>query len=479
MKNIWFMNPPGPLYQRGEDRSQGNISGSSATSLRAPNDLGVMAAVAREMGFCASIRDYPAEGKSWADYASDLAAGCPDVIVMSITTATILQDVRAFELARSHCPAVRTVAKGALFYSIDVTVLNDPQFHHMDVALFGEAETILGDVLDAWMGGADLAGVRGVIFRDDRGKFARNSPKAFVENLDSIPFPARDLMRNELYVRPDTGQPQATIQTARGCPSHCIFCLTPLISGKRLRQRSAANVADEMEECVLRFGIRNFFLKADTFTINKKFVIDLCQEIIRRRLDVQWVANSRVDTIDEERLQWMKKAGCWLVAFGFESGDPESLRRMRKDTTVEEAREAMRLVRSTGLQSYGFFLIGLPWEDHQAIERTLDLAVELCCDYTELHIAVPYEGTELHRMASEMGVLTSSIMGHDYFDDPPIGTVHLTRADLLRYRKKGIRRLYLSPRFVLHTLRKIRSPRQLRFFATYGARLIRNWVRAS
>lgn len=479
MMNVWFLNPPGPLYQRGEDRSQGNVSGSSATSLRAPNDLGMMAAVARQLGCRVSIRDYPAECKTWSDYASDLVVDCPDAIVMSVTTATILQDMRAFELAKAHRAAVRTVAKGALFQSIEVAVWNDSRFRDMDAALFGEAETILGDVLGAWMHGADLAKVQGVIRRGDRGEFVRNAPKAFVEDLDTIPFPARDLMRNELYVRPDTGEPQATIQTARGCPSRCIFCLTPLISGARVRQRSPANVVDEMEECVTRFGIRNFFLKADTFTINKKFVIELCQEILRRGLDIRWVANSRVDTIDEERLQWMRKAGCWLVAFGFESGDPDSLRRMRKDATVEDAREAVRLVKNAGLQCYGFFLIGLPWEDRRPIDRTLDLAAELRCDFAELHIAVPYEGTVLHRIATEMGLMTSSNLGHDYFDDPPIGTIHLTRDEILRYRKEGIRRLYFSPRFVLHTLGKIRSPRQLMLFATYGARLIRNWVRAS
>lgn len=478
IRNILFFNPPGPLYQRGEDRSQGNVDSSSATSLRAPNDLAYMAAMVRRIGIEPHVRDYPAEQKTWSHFEADLRRLQPDAVVMSITHATIFQDVKAFDIAKRLNERVVTIAKGALFYACDVKALDRALFRSMDFALFGEAETIINDLVLELKQGGDAQSLPGVIARKE-GRFVRNVPKAFDADLDQLPFPARDLLRNELYVRPDTGEPQATIQTARGCPSRCIFCLTPTISGPKVRQRSPVNVVDEIEQCVRDFGIRNFFFKADTFTINKRYVVDICREILRRKLDIRWVANSRVDTIDAERLEWMKRAGCWLVAFGLESGDDDMLRKMKKDATCDDARRAVRLVKAHGLSVFGFFMIGLPWDTEATVQRTLDFATELDCDFIELHIATPYEGTELYDLAKDLGLIEHDAMGHDYFDHPAMGTLTLTREQLLQYRQKGLQRIYLAPSYVLRTLSRIRSPRQFMNYATYGARLVRNLLKTA
>lgn len=478
IRNILFVNPPGPLYQRGEDRSQGNVGSSSATSLRAPNDLAYMAAMVRRIGIEPAIRDYPAEKKSWPDYETDLRRLQPDAIVMSITNATVLGDMKAFDIAKSVNRDIVTIAKGALFYACDVKALDRDAFHSMDFALFGEAETIINDLLTELRRRGNAGLTPGVIARRE-GLFMRHRERKFDADLDRLPFPARDLLRNDLYVRPDTGEPQATIQTARGCPSRCVFCLTPAISGQKVRQRSAGNVVDEIEQCVNEFGIRNFFFKADTFTMNKRYVIDICREILKRGLDIQWVANSRVDTIDSERLEWMKRAGCWLVAFGLESGDDEILRHMKKDATCEDARRAVKLVKSHGLSVFGFFMIGLPWDTEMTVQRTLDFAVELDCDFVELHIATPYEGTELYEIADELGLIDRDVMGHDYFEDPVTGTLTMTREQLLNYRQTGLKRIYLTPSYFLRTLSRVRSPRQLMNYATYGARLVRNMLKTA
>ncbi|KXK31915.1 MAG: hypothetical protein UZ01_00704 [Candidatus Brocadia sinica] len=291
-------------------------------------------------------------------------------------------------------------------------------------------------------------------------------------DLDKIPFPARDLMKNHLYVRPDTGEPQATIQTSRGCPSQCIFCLSPLISGMKLRERSVGNIIAELEECVNEYGIRNFFFRADTFTMNKKSVIELCKEIISRKLGIAWVANSRVNTIDEERLAWMKKSGCWLVAFGIESGNDEIQKRIKKGTTRTQAREAVNLCRKLGIKTYGFYLIGFPWETKEMIMDTLQLAKELRCDFSEIHIAIPYEGTEFYKIAQDLGILTEKAVGHNYFSNPAIGTLHVSKEELIQMRKKALRSLYLSPRYIGRTLVHMKSFREVKNYARYGLRLL-------
>lgn len=473
LRTVLLINPPGPLYQRGEDRCQANIEESSAVSLRAPNDLAYMASMARLIGMGTVIRDYPAERLTWDDLENDLENVKPDVLVMSVTTATVIEDLRAFRMAKAFNSSIITIAKGALFFASDLQLLTKPEFLAMDFALAGEAETIIQDLLKGLINDTPLRSIAGIIYKEN-SEWVRIQQKEFQTDLDAIPFPARDLLRNELYVRPDTGEPQATIQTSRGCPSKCIFCLTPAISGQKVRQRSVKNIVDEIEECVTKYSIRNFFFKADTFTINKKFVVDLCKEILDRKLDIQWVANSRVDTIDAERLDWMKRAGCWLVAFGFESGDDEILRKMKKDATVADAYRAVRLVKAVGLRVYGFFMIGLPWDDHTTVEKTMIFAKHLDCDFSEIHIATPYEGTELHAIARKYGLLTDEVIGHDYFHDPTMATMFLTREEIMDYRKKGLRKIYLSPKYLIKTISHINSVEEFGRYASYGARMVKN-----
>ena len=469
-----LINPPGHLYQRGEDRCQANIEESSAISLRAPNDLAYMASVLRLSGIKTIIRDYPAERLSWDDFGNDLENLQPNVLVMSVTTATVLDDLGAFKKAKEFNPAIITIAKGALFFASDMQLFRKPEFAAMDFALAGEAETIIQDLIKGLTDGTPLGSISGILYRENDGQWVRNRQNEFQADLDALPFPARDLLKNELYVRPDTGEAQATIQTSRGCPSKCIFCLTPAISGQKVRQRSVKNIVDEIEECVTKYSIRNFFFKADTFTINKKFVIDLCKEILDRQLNIQWVANSRVDTIDAERLDWMKRAGCWLVAFGFESGDDEILRKMKKDATVADAYQAVRLVKLAGLRVYGFFMIGLPWDDHSTVEKTMLFAKHLDCDFSEIHIATPYEGTELHEIAQKAGLLKDEVIGHDYFHDPTMATLFLSREEVMAYRKKGLRKIYLSPKYLIKTISNIHSVEELGRYASYGVRMVKN-----
>jgi radical SAM superfamily enzyme YgiQ (UPF0313 family) len=202
-------------------------------------------------------------------------------------------------------------------------------------------------------------------------------------------------------------------------------------------------------------------------------VIEICKEIINRKLTIEWVANSRVDTLDEERLDWMKRAGCWLIAIGFESGNKESLVKMKKYTTTEQAIKSVRLIRKYKMQLYGFFMIGLPWENRKEIEETIRFANDLKCDYAEIHIAVPYEGTELHDLAESHKIIQGAVQGHDYFRDPVMKTLFLTRDEILQFRKNGLKQMYLSPVYIWNRIRRVKSPRFFINHIKYGLRLIR------
>jgi radical SAM superfamily enzyme YgiQ (UPF0313 family) len=476
-RRILIFNPPGKLYQRGEDRCQADIEGSAATSLRAPNDLGYIAAITRRLGLDPVIRDYPAERLSEKDFRFDILNYRPSAIVMSVTAGTFMDDLKFFRTAKSLDGDILTIAKGAIFFSSPPEALDKALDGNscMDVAICQESEAVIPAIIGPSCSYESFAKIRGIMYFDRTAKkFKKNEPSAFIEDLDALPFPARDIMRNDLYVRPDTGRPMATIITSRGCPESCIYCLSPVISGNRMRVRSPKNIVDEVEECIRRYDITDFFFMADTFTMNKPWVIEICREILKRGLKIEWVANSRVRPLDEEILVWMKSSGLWLVSLGIESGSDESLSRMKKGVLTEDALEAVRLCRKVGLKIYAYYMIGFPWEDHRHILETLDLASAIDADFSEIHIAAPFQGTELFASLSEYGLKLDEPYGYNYFSNPPLGTKYLTRDELIRYRKKGMRRNYLNPAYIFRTLSSIRTPREFINYIRYASRLLKN-----
>ncbi len=251
---VLLFYPPGALFQRGEDRCQQNIDDGSAQAMRACNDLGYAAAVLLNSGYEVRLQDYQTQGDTFDALWKDMDEFAPDMIMMSITNTTIFDDLKVInELKSKYNPIV--VLKGALFFDPEQVMLDMLDLSNVDYLIGGEIDFCIGKMVPT--------------------KF-----HVWDEDLDSQPFPARQLMNNSLYIWPDTKEPMATIQTARGCSSQCVFCLTPEISGKRVRFRSPQNVLDEMIECYEKYDIKNFFFKADTFTINPEWVKEMCELII-------------------------------------------------------------------------------------------------------------------------------------------------------------------------------------------------------
>lgn len=474
IKKVLLYYPYGELFQRGEDRSQGEIKHSSATSLRAANDLGYMAAVLRKLGVEVRIRDYMGEKKAEQDFINDLQNFEPDLIVASITTATLLKDLQTFSLAKEINQNIITVAKGAYFFSAKISTDEAKVFAPMDFALLGECETIIDKLIRALNEKIDISKLKGVIWKHEN-VYTSNGPADFVDNLDEIPFPARDLMNNGLYMLPNSGEPQATIQIDRGCPFKCSYCLTPAISGRKIRRRSVDNILNEIEECVNKYKIRNFFFKSDTFTANRKQVHEICDKILEKKLKIKWVANSRVKPIDFETLKKMKNAGCWLVALGIESGSEETLKRIKKGANNEDAINAVKFAKKAGLRTFGFFLFGFPWESREHVEKTIKLAKSLKLDYYEFHICVFYPGTPIYEEMLNKGVFKESDLpiGKNYFTNPS-GTKYLSKEELMQYRKKALMSIYLSPDYIVKRLIKVNSFVELKNNLSYGARLIKN-----
>lgn len=472
IKKVLLINPPTGIYDRA-DRCQAPIEEEGIEMIRPPMDLAYMAAMIEKAGGKAVIKDYPAERKDLSDFKTDLLKIKPDILVLSVTTPTLDSDLRCCTIAQKINPKIITVAKGAHFYEFDKEVLTN--FKDLDMVIRGEAELAIFEIVS----GEKLQDIKGISYR--RGKIIfRNEERPFLENLDSLPLPARHLLNNKLYRFPDTSLPYALILSGRGCPGSCIFCLVGKVSGKKLRVRSVKSIINEIEDCIRNFNIKTFFFRADTFTWKKDWVIELCEELIKRNLKIRWGTNSRVDTIDEEMLIAMKKAGCDVIGFGVESGHQEILDKMGKNITLEDSRQAVKLCNKYGVKTLLFFIMGLPWENKNTIEETINFAKQLPGTFYNFSIAYPFPGTEFAEIAKKNNLLTKhSLYGYDYAR-PAVRTFFLSNEDLVFYRNKALRSIYFRPLYVLRVLKQAKTLTELKNYAFEGMAkmrktMIRKW----
>jgi len=474
MAKIMLLYPPGKAYQRSEDRAQCNLDESAVATIHACNDIGYAAAVLKKRGYEVLLKDYQTENASFEEVAQNISDFSPDIIVISTTNATILSDLDFINEVSSfhHC---EFIIKGAIFFDIPLELLDTLDLHNVNFLIGGEIDTVIGDLTDCIIKKkGSFSNIPGIVYREN-GIFKKTDFDKWLSSLDEIPFPARELMKNELYPRPDTGEPMATIQVSRGCPSGCTYCLTPVISGKCLRKRSIENIFAELEECYYKFGIKNFFFKADTFTIDEKWATQLCDRIINSDLygKIEFTVNSRTKPLELELLKKLKKAGCFMLAVGFESGNNDTLKKIKKGTTREDNLRAAKLIKKAKLPLFGFFMIGFPWETKQDITETLEFIFEIDPDFIEVHIAMPYYGTELYNQCKQYNTISSAAWGNDYFSTNTIGTQSVTMDEIQKIRNKYLLKFYLRPKYIAKkVIYCLHNPTILKNYVKHGFKLL-------
>jgi len=455
IKKILFVIPPSGLYRR-DDRCQSKVEDQTVRIIFPPIDLTLLAAIARQNNLQAKIIDFPAESAKPQDIKKIIEDFKPDIIFVDTTAATLWKDLDFISVVKKILPQTFTIAKGeTLHYFYKEIFENCPD---LDLVIGGEPE----ESFEKLIRGVEWNVIKGLIFRSDSDKSLINTglPEP-IENLDTLPFPARDLLNNSLYRSPETDNALTIIHANRGCPARCIFCPAGKISDFKIRYRSPDNIISEIKECVEKFGIREFLFHGDTFTMKKRWVIDLCKKIVDENLKIRWGCNSRTDTFDEERAEWMKKAGCWVVAFGVESGSQEILDKMQKGARLESAITAVNICKKVGLRSHAFYIIGLPWETKKTLNDTLKFAKKLDTDFFDFNIAYPLPGTELYEMAKKEKLL---IRDENPFEkggyaQASLRTYTLDPHFLTLYRRKILLTLYCRPGYIYRTLKNAGSPK--------------------
>jgi len=408
----------------------------------------------------AAIADMVAERLTLADLAALLARHAPDAVGVYCASATANSVRKICARLKELAPALPVVVGGP---HADIYPEETLEWSSVDYVIPGEGEMTLAELLECLAAGGNTASVPGVWARRD-GKAVSGGKRPAVTDLDSLPFPARDLTEYKRY-HSAIGKDKVatTLMTSRGCPYRCNFCYVQY--DVRYRARSAANVLAEIEEC-LKLGIREFFFFDEIFTVDKKRVLAICGEIVRRGLDITFEVRSRINTMDAEMLAALKKAGCVRISYGVESACDEVLKAMNKGITAAQAREVTRLTQQAGIEVFLDFMLGYPGETEEQMRRTIAFARELDPDYVQFAITVLIPATQIYRDALASGQLKT-----DFWKEvaknppdlivPPLASDKYDREFLEKMFSQAYRSFYFRPGYIFKRLRKISSLTEL------------------
>jgi radical SAM superfamily enzyme YgiQ (UPF0313 family) len=328
-----------------------------------------------------------------------------------------------------------------------------------DAVVTGEGEITVVEMLDRVSSGRSLSGVKGVVFREN-GEIIKNPPRPLITDLDSIPFPARELLGNpDDYIPPPATyrrKPVAVIITSRGCNRRCIFCFQ--IDKERrygIRYRSVENVMQEIELC-LRQGYREIKFIDDTLAADYDRAMEIAKEIKKRRLDFTWFASACVHQVDKPLLKAFKEAGCWAILLGAESGVQKNLNILRKGITLEQIREAVATAKEVGLTVYTPFIFGIPGETFEDGLRTIEFACELNPDIANFHALTPFPGTELYDNIDKYGRMSEELTDFTYQGVAFIPYT-MKREEISRLRQIAFKRFYSRPEFIIKRIMGVRN----------------------
>lgn len=440
MADVLIVNPPSPdghVYIRDicrwgrKSREMMVWPQSSLAYLAAmvPDDLTVR------------IIDAIAEEMSPEKFFEEIRRELPKYYVTYITGTTFQIDAEGVQKAKQA--GAMTIAVGTHVSAVPKNTLD--LIPELDCVIRHEPEMTFREILDRDQQGRTIEGCLGLAYRDAAGHVVTAPDRPLLKSLDELPIPKQHLLPLDRYRMPFLGKRYVWVLTNRGCPYSCTYCFEGVVWGNSVRYRSAGSVYRELVY-LAEHDVRNVLFLADLFTRDRAGVLELCDLIIANGLKVRWTCNSRVDTIDEEMARRMKQAGCWLVAFGIESGSQKVLDNVKKDAKVETARETIEMCHRVGLKTWGYFIIGLPGETRETVRETIDFAKSIPLDIALFHVAMPYAGTEFYFQAVANGWLNTSDWKHfDMNDSAVVGYEEFSGEQILEATKQAFREFYFRP----------------------------------
>ena len=459
---VYMLNPP---YMPRFGRSMRWQDTGRAGTLYYPIWLSYATGVV-EQEHEARLVDAPAWGWGIKEVLEDVKRFKPDLVVIDSSFPSLKNDVRVAEEVKEEVDCT-TVLVGSPTSQFSEEILRS---EGVDVVARYEYDFTIKELADALEKGRNLREVKGISYKED-GRIIHNPDRGFTssEDLDKMPFVSK-VYKEHLNVRDYFLNyclyPMVQIFAGRGCPYQCTFCSWPqTFMGRKYRVRSIGNILDELEWIEENMDVKEVFFEDDTFTINKRRVLEFCKGYRERGLEISWSCNARVDTLDLETMREMKRANCRFLIVGFESADDGILRNIKKGFTVEEARAFAKNVRKAGLLLHADFIIGLPGETKETIEKTRRFIKEIKPDQLQVSVVAPFPGTELYEWYKKNGYLVTEDP-NEYLDEQGhqksvVSYPWLSAEEIVRAVDEILKDYYLSIGYVPVALKQVFRKRWL------------------
>ncbi|MBW1668182.1 MAG: radical SAM protein [Deltaproteobacteria bacterium] len=353
----------------------------------------------------------------------------------------------------------------------------------IDFAFQGEGEVgfrLLVDALCSGDGEGSFKEIPGLVWRD--GHDIHVNKNTFIQDLDALGFPAWELMPPSTYPKAPHGAfyknfPVAPIIVTRGCPYPCTFCSARVISGSKIRTRSVGHVIEELSMLYRKFHVREFHIEDDNFTLSRDFVENFCESLLRKEIRMTWGFPNgiRLDTMDRPLFRLMKRAGCYALNFGIESGSPRILKMIKKKLDLEQIREQLTLAKEERFEVGGFFILGFPTETREEMEETISFARSLPLDRIGVSYFQPFPGSTLYHELVNAGEIDEDWVNHHHttLHDLTYVSSTTTVEELRRARRKLLVSFYFRLGILWGLLRQVRSHKHLYYITKRGIRWLR------
>lgn len=452
MKTL-IINPPA---ERGFERSGRWPSRSLGGACQEPLFLAYAAAVLEKNNLEVELIDCRPDYVS-LDKLGEKITKEVGFVVIQTSTPSIDLDLETASILKKKNNHLKIALVGPHPTALDKQILNE--YPYIDLILRGEYDYTLRDVVISLENNQGFEKIKGITYRNN-GNIFRNEDREYIKDLDELPFPARHFLPLNKYFEPlFIGRPTLRLITSRGCPFICTFCMWPqLMYGRFFRARDPIKVVDEIEHLKNEYKIKEYYFDDDTFTINPQRVAKICDEIIRRKINLPFDCLARVDTVSPEILKKMAEAGCRIIRYGVESASPKILENIKKGITVEQIKFAFKETKKAGIKTHATIMFGLPGETKETIKETIKFVLELNPDYAQFPVVIPYPGTELYQEALEKGWLTTDNWADfEAFDHSVLEYPHLKSQEIVWGAQMAQQKFYLRPSYIIKKALKVRS----------------------